>query len=205
MKNINIVIIISLFSFLYSNAQEDSFERELKNFRFSLNMVLEQYEDEKVYKLDFNKKDSLIIYIDNFTAKNKANIKKHREKILASYKDNPDFRFDTTKYKKVDVSEINNNLKDFDLKENVPLSQLLWIDPMIEISSLKTIYYSREKGAAELAVYTTKANIATSLIKTRKLGYSQWEIIDNSYAVVGKFIYDLNKGCVVHMELFELK
>lgn len=205
MNKTYLIIVLSVFIVFYSYGQEKEFERELNKFRYNLNYELEKYDDEKIYKLNFSKNDSLIVLIDHFISENKGKIKTHREHILESYEDNPDFKFDITAYEKADFSEINNNLDDFNLDANVPLSKLLWIDPITEVSTFKTIYYSRNRGAVKLAVFNTKANITSSLIKTRQLNNHQWEIIDNSYDIVGRFIYDLNKGKVTNVEIFERK
>ena len=188
-----------------SCGQKNEFERELSRFRFSLNKQLGKYEDKKVYNLDFNNKDSIILLIDNFTSKNKNNIKEYRKNILEKYENNVDFKFDVSKYEKIDFKDISDNLNNFDLGKNVPLSKLLWINPIIEISTYKIIYFSRKEGAVKLAVFNAKINITSSLIKTRKMNNHQWEIIDNSYDIVSKFVYDLSKGKVIKFEIFKRK
>ncbi|MFL0138403.1 hypothetical protein V2647_03215, partial [Tenacibaculum maritimum] len=116
-----------------------------------------------------------------------------------------DFKFNTEKYIKVDLDKINDSLDELNLSKDVPLSKLLWIDPIVKISSFKTIYFLQEKEVEELAVFNAKISITSSQIKTRKINKSQWEIIDNSYDVVSKFIYDLNQGKVMNIEIFEKK
>ncbi|MFL0111859.1 hypothetical protein V2594_03380, partial [Tenacibaculum maritimum] len=116
-----------------------------------------------------------------------------------------DFKFNTEKYIKVDLDKINDSLDELNLSKDVPLSKLLWIDPIAKISSFKTIYFLQEKEVEELAVFNAKISITSSQIKTRKINKSQWEIIDNSYDVVSKFIYDLNQGKVMNIEIFEKK
>lgn len=204
MKKVNLII-VSLFAVFYSYGQKDAFERELNRFRFSLHKELEKYDDEKVYKLDFNKGDSLLVLIDNFIAENTDSIKTYRKTILESYEHNPDFTFDSTEYERIDCSEINNSLNSPGLDENVPLYKLLWINPVMEVSTFKTIYLSQKKGVVELAKYNAKTSIASSLIKTYRINKKQWEIWDNAYDMVGKFIYDIDKGRVIQIEIFERK
>ncbi|MFL0067708.1 hypothetical protein V2605_03165, partial [Tenacibaculum maritimum] len=145
------------------------------------------------------------IMIDSFVSKNEKEIKIYRENILKKYENNPDFKFNTEKYIKVDLDKINDSLDELNLSKDVPLSKLLWIDPIVKISSFKTIYFLQEKKVEELAVFNAKISITSSQIKTRKINKSQWEIIDNSYDVVSKFIYDLNQGKVMNIEIFEKK
>ncbi|MFL0141425.1 hypothetical protein, partial [Tenacibaculum maritimum] len=159
----------------------------------------------KIYNLKFDKNDSMIIMIDSFVSKNEKEIKIYRENILKKYENNPDFKFNTEKYIKVDLDKINDSLDELNLSKDVPLSKLLWIDPIAKISSFKTIYFLQEKEVEELAVFNAKISITSSQIKTRKINKSQWEIIDNSYDVVSKFIYDLNQGKVMNIEIFEKK
>ena len=205
MKKINTLIIIFIFTIFSSYGQENKFERELNRFRFNLNEQLGKYEDEKIYNLNFNNKDSIILLIDDFTSKNKRKIRAYRENILKKYENNADFKFDTSKYEKVDFSDINDNLNNFDLGKNVPLSKLLWINPISEISSFKTIYFSQKKGTVKLAGFNVKTRITSSLIKTQRMSNYKWEIIDNSYDIVSKFVYDLNEGRVTKVEIFERK
>lgn len=204
MKKVNLII-VSLFAVFYSYGQKDAFERELNRFRFSLHKELEKYDDEKVYKLDFNKGDSLLVLIDNFIAENTDSIKAYRKTILEGYEHNPDFTFDSTEYERIDCSEINNSLNSPGLDENVPLYKLLWINPVMEVSTFKTIYLSQKKGIVELAKYNAKTSIASSLIKTYRINKQQWEIWDNAYDMVGKFIYDIDKGRVIQIEIVERK
>lgn len=205
MKKINVFIIVSIFTIFSGYGQENKFERKLNNFRFSLNNELEKYDDEKIYTLNFNSGDSIMLLIDDFIFKNKNKIKMYRENILEKYKGNPDFKFDISKYEKVDFNNINDYLEGFNLGKNAPLSKLLWISPISETLAYKTIYFSQKKGALKLAVFNAKNSITSSLIKTQKLKNNQWEIIDNSYDIVSKFIYDLNKGKVIKIEIFKRK
>ncbi|CAA0143845.1 Probable lipoprotein precursor [Tenacibaculum maritimum] len=204
MKKINIIITL-LFATLYGCGQNNGFEKKMDKFRFSLNKELEKYDNEKIYNLKFDKNDSMIIMIDSFVSKNEKEIKIYRENILKKYENNPDFKFNTEKYIKVDLDKINDSLDELNLSKDVPLSKLLWIDPIVKISSFKTIYFLQEKEVEELAVFNAKISITSSQIKTRKINKSQWEIIDNSYDVVSKFIYDLNQGKVMNIEIFEKK
>ncbi|MFL0093757.1 hypothetical protein [Tenacibaculum maritimum] len=204
MKKINIIITL-LFATLYGCGKNNGFEKKMDKFRFSLNKELEKYDNEKIYNLKFDKNDSMIIMIDSFVSKNEKEIKIYRENILKKYENNPDFKFNTEKYIKVDLDKINDSLDELNLSKDVPLSKLLWIDPIVKISSFKTIYFLQEKEVEELAVFNAKISITSSQIKTRKINKSQWEIIDNSYDVVSKFIYDLNQGKVMNIEIFEKK
>jgi len=205
MKKINLFIILFTGSFFFSHGQENTFERTLNKFRFSLHEELEKYEDEKIRNIDFNQNDTIILLINNFVFENKDKIRAYRENILERYENNSDFEFDASKYEKIDASELNENIKNINLASEIALSKLLWIDPIIETSSLKTIYISRKKGAAKLAAFNARNIITSSLIKTLKINHHQWEIIDNSYDIVSKFIYDLNKGSVIKIEIFERK
>ncbi|MDY3318293.1 hypothetical protein PG637_02580 [Riemerella anatipestifer] len=205
MKRINIFVIVYIFTIFSSCRQENEFEKELNKFRFSLNEQLEKYEDEKIYNFKFNENDSIILLIDNFIYVNRNKIKVYRKNILEKYENNPDFKFDISKYEKVDFNYINDNIDNYNLVKNAPLSKLLWINPMSEISALKTMYFAQENGADELAVFSAKISITSSLIKTRKISNYQWEIIDNSYDIVSKFIYDLNEEKVTKIEVFKRK
>lgn len=193
---------LSIFS---GCSQKNEFEKELNQFRFSLNSELEKYDDEKIYKFNFDKNDSVTLLIDDFFAKNKHKIKLYKEAVLEKHQNNADFTLDISNYEKVDVSEINHGLKSLDLSKNMPLSNLLWVNPLSEVAALKNVYFSREKGVANFAVFNAKNSITSSLIKTQKIGDEQWQIIDNSYDIVGKFIYDLNQGRVIKMEILERK
>ncbi|XKW97648.1 hypothetical protein R8G64_03915 [Tenacibaculum maritimum] len=117
----------------------------MEKFRFSLNKELEKYDNEKIYNLKFDKNDSMIIMIDSFVSKNEKEIKIYRENILKKYENNPDFKFNTEKYIKVDLDKINDSLDELNLSKDVPLSKLLWIDPIVKISSFKTIYFYKKK------------------------------------------------------------
>ncbi|WP_349663412.1 hypothetical protein IZU89_12410 [Cellulophaga lytica] len=204
MKKINVLILL-IFTAFYGYGQNNEFEKKLNKFRFSLNKELEKYDDEKIYNLKFDKNDSIIILIDNFAFENENKIKIYRENILKKYENNPDFKFNINEYKKADFNEINDNLNGLNLSKNVPLSKLLWINPITEISAFKTIYFSQKRGAVKLALFNAKTSITSSLIETRKINKNQWEIIDNSYDIVSKFIYDLKKGKVIDVEIFEKK
>ena len=202
MKKISILL---LFTAFYACGQNNEFEKKLNKFRFSLNKELEKYDDEKISNLKFDNNDSIVILIDNFASENENEIKIYRENILKKYENNPDFKFNIEEYKKADFNEINDDLDRLNLSKNVPLSKLLWINPMTEISVFKTIYFSQKKGVVKLAVFNAKIIITSSQIDTRKIDKNQWEIIDNSHDIVSKFIYDLKKGKVTNVEIFEKK
>ncbi len=205
MKKIYNIVIIFILTVFYGYSQENKFERKLQLFYFSLNEVLEKYDDEKIYKLNFNKDDTLISVINRFVYENKQEIKKYRETVLKEYTDNFDILFDTTKYEKIDLSEINKHLNSADLNKSIPLLTLMLINPLKATELYTNFYFSGHKNPKELAIYKAKRSITYSLIKTHKLDNNRWQIIENSYDIICKFIYNTENGKIINFEVFERK
>ncbi len=201
MKKFLSIILILIVSYSYS--QESAFEKKLNLFRFSLNKVLANKDEDKVLKLDFNKNDTIISMINNFIEQNKQEILKYKAYILNKYSNNPDALFEFEKYNKVDVSDISEHLNQFDFIFMAPIAKLLFINPLSEIEMYENIYFSQKKSTKDLAVYKAKTQLTSSIIKTQKINTDQWEIIKDSYDIISKFIYNLKKGKITYFEVFE--
>ncbi len=205
MRKILNIILFSILSIVYCYGQETKFEDRLQAFRFSLNEVLETYDDRIITNLNFNSNDSVILMIDEFVSENKQEIKKYRESILKEYANKSDVLFDIEKYEQVDLKDLNEFLSDSDFSASVPLYQLMSINPLQEVETYRNMYFSRQKQVSDIVLFNAKRSIASSLIKTQKVGKNKWEIIENSYSIIGKYTYDLNKGSITHFEIFERK
>ncbi len=194
-----------MLSMFYCYGQETKFEDRLQAFRFSLNEVLETYDDRVITNLNFNNNDSVILMIDAFVSENKQEIKKYRESILKEYANKSDVLFDIEKYEQADLKNLNEFLSDYDFSASVPLYQLMSINPLQAVETYRNMYLSRQKQVSDIVLFNAKRNIASSLIKTQKVGKNKWEIIENSYSIIGKYTYNLNKGSITHFEIFERK
>lgn len=204
MKRIFTIVMLLLTVLFTVSSQENLFEKKLQIFRFSLNQVLEKYDYEKLKYFDLKKTDIIVLKVDSFIENNKTEIKNYKKYILQKNKNNPDIILNLQKYKKLDVNDINNQLSEI-IQENIPLYRLIYLNPLEEIKIYQNIYFSRYKDIKEFPLYKLKNNITSSLIKTNKIDKNKWEIIENSYDFISKYIYDLEKGTIVKFELFERK
>ncbi len=203
MKRSLIIIILLVQTFSWSFGQKNDFEKELNLFRFNLNRLLEKYDDDKILQQEFYEDDTIVLLIDSFLVKNKFKIRNYKENILKKHENYSNVLFDVEKYKKVNVEKTSTINKVF--KRNISTYKLLFINPLTETELYKTLYLSRIQGYKEFEIYQMKKGITSSLIQTQKIDKNRWEIIDNSYDFIYKFIYDLEKEEIIHSEVLERK
>ncbi|PIE50698.1 MAG: hypothetical protein CSA38_01650 [Flavobacteriales bacterium] len=202
-KSLSFIAILS-FAISFCYGQGNKFERKLNKVRFSLNKVLEQYNDEKIIRMDYTENDSIILKINTFISENEKEIKKYRQYILKKYTSNSDVLFDIKKYNKVNLGKLKE-LKAFNIKNKIPLYRLLSINPFQEIEVYKDIFFTQKKSTQELAIQNVKYFITKSLIQTKKINKNRWQIIENTYDFIWKYTYDLEKGRITDFEVFERK
>ena len=198
-----ITILITTLSFGQENNNISKFEQKLKLFRFSLHKELDKLDDDTILKFSFNKKDSIAIVINDFIQKNNSEILEYKKHLLSSHVSTPFVSINFENYSKVPMNTLQliSKINVVDM----PLMNLLHISPFEETQFYKTMYFTGEKSSLSLARYNAKKSITSYLIQTKKINSTQWEIIDNSYDIICKFIYDVKKGKVISFEVFERK
>lgn len=199
-----ILIFLSLtlqFAYAQEKNKITDFEQKLNVFRFSLNKELDKVSDDKITDFSFNSNDSITIVVDDFLTKNQKEIEAYRTYLLEQYMAYPSVDFDLYTPLETNATEIIHSLNTV----SNSLFKLVNINPINEVDLCKTLYFSKEKKVSELAKHKLRESITSHLIKTRKIDSNQWEIIENSYNMVGKYIYDIKKGKVIDFQLFERK
>lgn len=203
-----ITTILLIFPFLIGYGQNEMdkiklFEKKITQFRFSLNKELEKMDDEKISKLDFNQKDSIVIKANEFCEKNQQEIIDYRLALLKQYEDN---KFDVAleEYDKISWDRFQSAV-DY-LKENHEpgMTNLLFINSLDEIDFYETLYFSSEKSIRELAMRNVKRTITAPIITTKK-GNTQWEVYVNHYDQITKSTFDAHTGEIIDFVIYERK
>ncbi len=194
-----LLLTISITAYTQNNEEAKSFEYKLEEFRFSLYEELDKVADENIMNFQFDEKDSLVLMINDFCSKYSKEIIEYRGFLLNKYSDRS--MPDLDNYNKVDI---NSELMIQTIKGNIPLTDLMLINPFVLMDLFKNMYASR-KSVQDLAKDNIKSQIAMPLISAKKINSTQWEIMENSYSKIHKFTYDVEKGEMLSFEVFERK
>lgn len=183
--------------------QVRQFEQDLAYFRYNLNKELDKIDIEKIRQVQFDKKDHIVILIDEFYDTHKEEISAYR-KFLLSEKSQIQFKTDWKEYTKITNKEFDNQISYVKEHNNlVPLANLMFINPFDHADFYKNLYLSTQKSMEEIATYSIRKTIAAPIISTKKINSELWEIIDNSYNQVYKYTYNVAKEDIVKFEVYE--
>lgn len=184
-------------------SQQNEFKEKLAKFRFSLNPLFEKYDATKVQAFNFSKSDSITIVIDEFVDKHTLEIRRYQKELLLNYSKNGNASFNMNEYTKADVNRFNQQMNEKDISALYPLSKLLWINPLSELETYRDMYLMSKWTNVEIGAYLSKLSICTPLIETKKLDEDHWEIVENTYDIIIKAHYDMNKSKVTNIEVYE--
>ena len=205
MKTWSIISLLLLTYCVHSQGIDPifQFEKDLNIFRYSLYAELDSLDEEKLRRFDFNDTDSVILRINEFYEQNEARIKQYRRYQLEKY---VSFKIDSSVYSSSPYFTSDAVPEEFVNEFSThPLAKLVFIHPLLQTQTLRTIIIARELSPTEFANQAMKNQVAQPLIQTKKINENNWEINLDHYDQLFKFKYNPESANISKIEIYKRK
>ncbi len=192
-------------------AGRPSFEQTLREFRFGLYPLLDSCAgEEEFFELVEVKESSpasrLGVLARNFLKEHAEDIRAYREYLLERLASGPPVAVDSLSYEQVE-GDINSRFEKVRASwyESGALPALFLLEPLKGMELYRRLNLANRISAREYSRRSVRQEVGGMLISARRLEDGRWEVMQDCYYEIYRFVYDLDEGQVVEMKVWQLR
>ena len=188
------------------NQKERDFEKNIYEFRLGLYEELNKIDSKRLLRFELSHQDSIVILLSDFHKENEKEIRNYKEGLLKAEEGRYTFNLDA--YYKVPDTLLKEALaKKAFSRDFINYADILFVSPYDEVDFYTSFLFPSilDKSSYTKFIRNIKERIIPGLISTKQINEYTWEIIDNRYDFINKFIYDIKEGKIVDYTAYILK